>query len=150
MEEYFQVGPHFFEALLARLLQNVLDEYQHPRGNAGQVGDVGMDGFACDSLHFGLEVLHQCRLLARHTDVVDQRVEVFHQDGREVAHQAMVGIQVGCVTSAQYQSLSRKEAALGILLQIQCHGVGASAVVRVFQRLAADRQELALVVCSAR
>ena len=146
VEEDFQIGPHFLQALLAGLLQNVLDEYQHPRRHARQVGDVGMDGFSGNGFHFRLEVFHQCRLFARHTDVVDQRIEVFHQDGREVAHEAVVRVQVGSVASAQNQSLTREESAFGVLTQVEGYGILTAAVVRVVQRFLADGQELALVV----
>ena len=146
VEEDFQIGPHFLQALLAGLLQDVLDEHQHPRRYARQVGDVGMDGFAGNGFHLRFEVLHQSRLLARHADEVDQRVEVFHQDGRQVAYQAVVRVQVGSVASAQNQSLAREEAAFGVLPQVEGYGVLTAAVVRVVQRFLADGQELALVV----
>ena len=101
VEEDFQVGPYLLQTLLARLLQEVPDEHQHPRRHAGEVGDIGMKGFAGDGFYLWLEVLHQGGLLARHTDEVHQRVDVLYQNGREVAHQAVVGIQVGRMAASQ-------------------------------------------------
>ena len=146
VEEDFQIGPHFLQALLACLLQDVLDEHQHPRRHARQVGDVGMDGFAGNGFHLRLEVFHQCRLLAWHADVVDQRIEVFHQDGRQVAHKAVVRVQVGSVASAQNQSFAREESAFGVLTQVEGYGVLTASIVRVVQRFLADGQEFAFVV----
>ena len=128
----------------------MLDEHQHPRGHAGQVGHVRADGFPGDGLHLWLEVAHQGRLLAGHADMVDNGGNVLYEDGGEVAHQAVVGAQVGGMAAAQYQSFAGEETALRVLSQVDGHGVLPAPVVRVLQRFPADGYELALVVGGAR
>ena len=108
------------------------------------------DGLLRYGLHLGLEVAHQCRLLGGHADEVDQRVDVLYQYGRKVAHQAVWVVQPRAVAAAQYEALAAEEAALGVLAQVDGHGVASTPVVGVVQRLVADGQELALVVRGAR
>ena len=150
VEEHFQVGPHFFQRLPSRFIQDMLDEHQHPRRHAGQVGHVRADGLSRNSLHLRLEFAHQGRLFARHADEVDQRGDVFYEDGAEVAHQAMVGVQVGGMAAAQYQPFSGEETAFGILTQVDGHGILSAPVVRIFEGFPADGDKLALVVGGAR
>ena len=82
MEEYFQIGPYFFQRLLAGFLQYVFDEHQHPGGHSREVGDIGMDCTVGYGLHLRFELAHQGYFLAWHTDIVDQRVYILYQNGR--------------------------------------------------------------------
>ena len=54
------------------------------------------------------------------------------------------------MAAAQYQSFAGEEAAFRVLSQVDGYGILAAPVVRVLQRFAADGDELALVVGSAR
>ena len=109
VEEHLQVGPYLLKALLSRLFQYMFDEYKHPGRYAGKVADICMDGFAGDGLHFGLEVLHQGRLLAGYADKVYQWVDIFYEDGGEVAYKTVVGVQVGSVAASKDKPLPEKK-----------------------------------------
>lgn len=149
MEEYLQVGPYLLKALLSRLFQYMFDEYKHPGRYTGKVAYICMDGFAGNGLHFGLEVLHQGCLLAGYADKVYQRVDIFYEDGGEVATRLCwcSGWERGC---SKDKPFTGKETAFGILSQIDGNGIPASLVMRVVQGLPADGQELALVVGGTR
>ena len=109
MEEYLQVGPYLLKALLSRLFQYMFDEYKHPGRYTGKVAYICMDGFAGNGLHFGLEVLHQGCLLAGYADKVYQRVDIFYEDGGEVAYKTVVGVQVGSVAASKDKPLPEKK-----------------------------------------
>ena len=81
MEEYFQIGPYFFQRLLAGFLQYVFDEHQHPGGHSREVGDIGVERAVGYCFHLGLKITHQGDLLARHADVIHQRVYILYQYG---------------------------------------------------------------------
>ena len=138
VEEHLQVGPYLLKALLSRLFQYMFDEYKHPGRYAGKVADICMDGFAGDGLHFGLEVLHQGRLLAGYADKVYQWVDIFYEDGG------------GSVAASKDKPFTGKETTFGILSQIDGNGIPASLVMRVVQGLPADGQEFTLVVGGTR
>ena len=150
VEEYLQVGPYLLKALLSRLFQYMFDEYKHPGRYTGKVAYICMDGFAGNGLHFGLEVLHQGCLLAGYADKVYQWVDIFYEDGGEIAYKTVVGVQVGSVAASKDKPFTGKETAFGILSQIDGNGIPASLVMRVVQGLPADGQELALVVGGTR
>ena len=108
-----------------------------------------MDGFAGNGLHFGLEVLHQGCLLAGYADKVYQWVDIFYEDGGEVAYKTVVGVQLGAWLPHD-KPFTEKETTFGILSQIDGNGIPASLVMRVVQGLPADGQELTLVVGGTR
>ena len=89
-------------------------------------------------------MLHQGCLLAGYADKVYQRVDIFYEDGGEVAYKTVVGVQVGergCLQGCF--PFTGKETTFGFCPQIDATA-SASLVMRVVQGLPADRQNLLL------
>ena len=135
--------------LLARNLEHAHQHAEHPRGDAGEIGDVLLEAFVRYAVALHLEVGEQGCLLLRHTDKIDERIDVLDEDGAEVADERLRHVVVGRMRSAQYQSLSVEHSALGIVLQIKRHDIRAALVVYVLQTLLRHGNELALVVGGA-
>ena len=151
MEEHFQVRPHFRQVVCTLQLHDTLDNRQHPGRNPRNVRDILIHRHTGNLFHLFFKVAQQGNLLFRHTDQVDQRIDVFNQDGRKVAHQAMLQVIVRCMASPKNQGSARKNTAFRILLQVKSHRITATSIVQVLQTILADRDELALVVrCSRR
>ena len=150
MKEHLQVRPHLVEGVLARELEHAGNDGHHPRRHAAEVGNAALHGTAGNEVAFLLEVGEQGHALRGHAHQVDQRIDVLDEDGAEVAHKRVRQVVVGCVASAQNEGASVEEAALGVVTQIEAHGIGAAGVVRVVQALLADGNEFALVVGGAR
>ena len=146
VEEDFEVGPDFVQVALARNFQHAVDDGHHPRGHAAQVGHVLAEGNFGDAVALFLEVGEQGNLLGRCAHQVDQRIDVLDEDGRQVAHERVWQVVVGRMTAAQYQGAAVKEAAVGVVAQVEGHCVSAAGIVGVAQSVGADRYELALVV----
>ena len=97
VEEHLEVRPHLFKVFFARYLEHAHQHRQHPRGNARQVGNILLDGFVRNAVAFHLKVGEQGRLLFRCAHQVYQRVDIFDEDGAEVAHQRARQVIVGRV-----------------------------------------------------
>ena len=149
MEEHFQVGPYIVDVLLARNLKHTHQHAEHPRRDAGEIGDVLLEAFVRYAVALHLEVGEQGCLLLRHTDKIDERTDVLDEDGTKVADERLRHVVVGRVRSAQYQSLSVEHSALGIVLQVERHDIRAALVVYVLQTLLRHGNELTLVVGGA-
>lgn len=149
VEEHFEVGPYVFKMCLAGLFEDALDDNEHPRGNAGEVRDVGMEGLLCDFLYLGLPVVHESHFLFRDADKVDQRVDVLYEDGGEVANKGMGLVEIGAVASAEDKALAGKETALWIVVEVEDHAISAASVMDVVEGFTADGDEFAFVVSSA-
>ena len=135
--------------LLARNLEYAHQHAEHPRGDAGEIGDVLIETFVRYAVALHLEVGEQGCLLLRHSDEVDERTDVLDEDGTKVADERLRHVIVGRMRSAEYQSLSVEHSALGIVLQIERHDVRAALVVYVLQTLLRHGYELALVIGGA-
>ena len=146
VEKHFQVRPHFVERLGTRQLQHAHQHRQHPRRHTAQVGHVLVHRLSGYAVTLHLEVAQQCCMLLRHAYEVGQRVDVFNQDGAQVAHQRVVNIVVGLMAATQDEALAVEHAGLRIVLQIERHHILATTVVNVLQTLLRNRNEFRLVV----
>ena len=146
VEEHLKVGPHLVDGAFAGYFQHAGEHGEHPGGHSGEVGDVLADGLAGDAVALHLEVGEQGGFFLGHPEQVGQRVDVLDEDGAEVTHQTVAGLVVGSVAAAEDQRLTVKDTALGVVAQIDGHGVEAAGVMDVLQSFAAHRDELALVV----
>ena len=146
MKEHLQVRPHFVEGLRSRLLQDTLDDGQHPGRHARKIGHFLTDGGVGDAFHFLLELAEQGDFLAGHPYQVGQGVDVLDKDGGQVAHQAVLHVVVGAVAATENEGLARKQAAVRVGAQVESDRVGATFVMDVLQAFPAHRDELALVV----
>jgi len=70
MEEDFQIGPYFLQRFFAGLFKNTLDEYQHPRRNAGEAGYILRNSTVGNGFYFLFKVAHESDLLAWNANTV--------------------------------------------------------------------------------
>ena len=82
MNEQFQVRPNFREGPFPGIVENRLDQGQHPRGHAGEVADVRLGGGLDNRLQLAFPLIHEDDALARHPKQLHQRMEVLQQDRR--------------------------------------------------------------------
>ena len=150
VEEDFEHGPQLAEVSLASDFEGAAQHGHHPGGYAREAGDGAVLDAVGDALHLLLEVAEQGYLLAGHTHEVDQGVDVFDEDSAEVAHEAVAQVVVGGMAAAKDERLAFEEAALRMVAQVECYGVGATAVVEVVEPFARYGDKLALVVGGAR
>ena len=108
-----------------------------------------MDGFQGYLIAFDFKVAQKGCCLFGYTDHIDHRVDVFNENGAQVAYQTVGQVVVGCMASSQNQGLAVEDAAFGVVFQIQYHGIGSSFVVGVVQAVFADGNEFAFVVRGA-
>ena len=146
MEEDFEVGPHLLQMFLAAQLQDAHEDAQHPRRHTRDVGDVLVHCLAGDAVALQLKVADERRLLLGHADEVDQRVDVFDEDGAQVADQRVGQVVVGRMAAAEYQRASFEDVAFGMVAQIEGHDVASALVVEVLQTLRRHGDKLAFVV----
>ena len=142
VEEHLDVGPHLLQVLLARHLHHTGEYGEHPGGDAREVGDVLVHRLTGNALTLQFEVGEQGRLLLRHPHEVDQRVDVLDEDGREVAHERIAYIVVGCMAAAEDQSLAIEHPRLGIVPQVEDHGIAAAGIMDLMESLTTDGDEL--------
>ena len=133
VEEHLQVGPHLVDGLLARGLEHFHQHGQHPRRYARDVGHVLSRALGRNALPLELEVGEQRRLLLRHANEVGQRVDVLDEDGAEVAHERALDVVVGAVAASEYERAPVEESALGVVAQVEGHGVESTPIVYVVQ-----------------
>ena len=151
VEENFQVGPYFVEVCLACYFKHAVDYRQHPRRHAAYVAYVLAGCFVCYAVALGFEIGQQSGLFARHAQQVHNRVDVFYEYCAQVANQAVGQVVVWRVAAAEYERASVEYAAVGVVAQVERHGVAPAGVVHPLQPFAAYGYELALVVgCSRR
>src|SRR3712207_7198964 len=72
MEKHLQIGPHFFQVLLARKLHHTHQHAQHPRGNAAKVGHVLAQTLLRYAVSLDLKVAQQRRLFPWYTHQIGQ------------------------------------------------------------------------------
>ena len=87
MEEYLNIRPDLFEMGLARHLHHAVQYREHPGGYTRDVGDILCHCFTGNTFTLYLKVAEQCSLLLGYSYQINQRIDVFYQNGTEVAHQ---------------------------------------------------------------
>ncbi len=125
MEEYFQIGPYFFQRLLAGFLQYMFDEYQHPGGYSRKVGYIGVERLRAMASILGSKCssrLSSCWVRGQSLPVG----YILYEDGGEVAYKTVVGVQVGSVAASKDKPFTGKETTFGILPQIDGNGIPAA------------------------
>ncbi len=150
VEEHLQVGPHLLEMRLARYLHYPCQHGEHPRGHSADVRHVFPYRLPRYALALFLEVGEQGGGFLGHSHEVCQRVDVLDENCAEVAHERPRHVVVRRVASAQDEAFAVEDAALGVVAQIENHGVGPSGIVYVLEAVPAHGDELALVVGRAR
>ena len=150
VEEYLDVRPHLLKMLFAAEFHNAGEYRQHPRRYTAEVSDVLVEGLACYTFTFLFEVGEKCCLLSRHAYEVHQRVDILYEYGTEVTHQGARNVIVGSMTAAEDKSFAVEHPALGVVLQIHSHSVGAASIVYALQSFLGNRDELTLVVGRSR
>ena len=103
-----------------------------------------------DAVALHLKVGEQGGLFLGHSHQIGQGVDVFDENGAQVAHYAVAQVVVGRMAAAEDESLAVEHPALGVVFQIEGHGIRASFIVEVLQSVVAHGDELALVVGCAR
>ena len=146
MEEHLDVGPHLFQVLLARHLHHTGEYGEHPRGHTRDIRHILVHRLPGNALALHLEVREQGRLLLGYTHQIHQGVDVFNEDGTQVAHQRVLEVIVGGMTTSQNQALAIKHPRLGIVSQVDRHRVAPTGIVNFLQALVAHRDKLRLVV----
>ena len=87
VEKDFEIGPYLFQMRLARKIQYAPEHREHPGWHAAQVGHVFAHRLPGDPVPFFFKISQQRRLFPRHAHPVGQRIDVFHQNGAQIAHQ---------------------------------------------------------------
>ena len=147
MEEHLQVRPHLLKMRLTRHLHHAVQHRQHPRGHTTDVGDILVHRLAGYTLTLHLEVGEQRRLLLRHTNQVDQRIDVLNQNGTKVAHQRARHIVIRCMTATKDETLAVEHPRLGVITEIERHRVTATSIMNLLETVTTDRNKLRLVIC---
>ena len=149
MEENFEVGPDLIKRGSACEFHDPCEDGHHPRGDTADVRHVLVHGYARYLVALLLEIGEQGHALGRCADDIDEGVDIFDEDGGEVAHEGVLLVVVGRMATAEDECAAVEEAAVGIVAQIEGHGIGATGIVCILQSLCRDGDELALVVgCS--
>ena len=86
----------------------------------------------------------------QHPNQVHQRTDILNQDGRQIAHQAILHVIVRTMASSQYQALSRKETAFRIFTKIQCNRIYSSSIMNLLQSVGTDRNKLTFIISCSR
>lgn len=85
----------------------------------------------------------------RYAHEVDERVDVLDKDGAQIAHQRTREVVVGGVRTAEDEGTTVEEATLGVVVEVDGHGIGATSVVGVVESGCRNGNEFALVVGGA-
>ena len=131
VKKHFQIGPHFFQMLLARKFHHAYQNTEHPARNARDIRDIFVQTFVGYAVAFQFEIAQQCRLFLRHPHEIGQGVDILYQDGTEVAHQRTYPIVVGSVAAAEDKAAPIEEFACGMVAQIEGHGVETTSIMNM-------------------
>ena len=149
MEEHFEVGPDLVQRGGSCEFHHPRKDGHHPRGDTADIRHVLVHGDACNLVALLLEIGKQGHALGRCAHDIDEGIDIFDEDGREVAHEGVLLVVVGRMATAEDECAAVKETAIWIVAQIEGHGIGATGIVCILQSLCRDGDELALVVgCS--
>ena len=66
MKEYFQIGPHFLQMLLARKFHYAYQNTEHPARHTREVRDIFVQTLVGYAVAFQFEIAQQCRLFLWH------------------------------------------------------------------------------------
>ena len=146
MEKHFQIWPYLRQIVRTLQLHDTLNYRQHPRRNSRNVCDILVHRYTSNLFHLFLKIAQQSNLLFWYTNEINQRIDIFNQDSRKVAHLAMLQVIVRRMASSKNQRSSGENTAIGILLQIKSHRITTTGIVQILKTFLTYRNEFALVV----
>ena len=128
--------------------------FQHgeePRRNTRKVGDVLVERRLDQRGEFFCPIFHQRHFLARHTEKIDQRIDVLDKCGTQIAHPC-AGLQLELVgeTATQNKALAAENSAGGIEVEIVRHHIARALIMIGLQRVGGDGYVFAFAIGSAR
>ena len=116
-----------------------------------KVGDVFVERSLDQRREFFCPIFHQRHFLARHTEEIDQRIDVLDKCGTQIAHPcAWLQLELVGETATQNKALAAENSAGGIEVEIVRHHIARALIMIGLQRVGGDGYVFAFAIGSAR